>query len=269
MQGAGPQDLSKPPPGEPLEPGLLDRVSIVLVHPRGPLNVGATARAMRNFGLSGLRVVGGPRLDHPQSLEMAVKAGGILRSAHACTDLDEAIADATFVLGTTAKQRYRLPTLRPREAAARILEEASRGRVAILFGREDHGLDAEELRRAHATIAIETAPECRALNISQAVLVIAYELWLATGTRGVVANSDAGRLVTAGMRQKLGEELLAALRAVGIMHDGNAIPCTQTIERVLALGPMQTRDARLLFALARRVRDLEAPGEPGARNPEP
>lgn len=239
----------------------LDNIDIVLVEPRGPRNVGSTARALKNFGLSRLVVVNGPRLDHPEAMAMAVKAGDLLRGAEAHAELPKAIESATFVLATTAKRRYRLPTLRPREAARRIVEQAARGRVAVLFGREDHGLDDAELRLAHETIAIETAPECRALNISQAVLLIAYEVWLAAGTRGVVADSGAGRLITTDMRERLESELLGALKDVGILHEGNDVACEQSVQRIMTLGPMQTRDARVLFALARRVRRLMQGGK--------
>ena len=253
-----PEATAEPPLG-PRQ--LLERIRIVLVEPRGPRNVGSTARAMHNFGLSDLAVVNGARVDDPEASAMAVTAGGILRAATTDKDLSSALADATFVVATTAKRRYRLPTLRPDEAAKRICEEASRGRVAIMFGREDHGLDDAELRHAHATIAIETAPECRALNLSQAVLLIAYELWRAAEARGVVATSSHGRLITTQMRERLQEELLGALRDIGIMHEGTAISCTQSIQRVLALGPMQTRDARVLFAFARRIHRLLGDGQ--------
>lgn len=240
----------------PMDPTVLDNIDIVLVEPRGPRNVGSAARGLKNFGMSGLVVVNGPRLDHPEATAMAVNAGDLLRGARTTKDLPAAIEDATFVVATTAKRRYRLPTLRPREAGERIVEQAARGRVAVLFGREDHGLDDAELRLAHETIAIETAPGCRALNISQAVLLVAYEIWLAAGARGTVADSGAGRLITTDMRDRLEAELLGALTDVGIMHDGNNTACEQSIQRLMTLGPMQTRDARVLFALARRVRRL-------------
>ena len=236
-----------------MESGGLANIDIVLVEPRGPRNVGSVARAMKNFGLSKLVVVNGVSVEDPEAMAMAVKAGDLLRGARTPQDLPSAIADATFVVATTAKRRYRLPTLRPKEAAEAIVQHAHNGRVALLFGREDHGLDDAELRQAHQTVAIETAPGCRALNLSQAVLVLAYEIWLAAGEHGVVADSSAGRLVTVEIRERLERELLTALTELGIMHDGNREACEQSIHRLVTLGPMQTRDARVLFAMARRV----------------
>jgi tRNA (cytidine32/uridine32-2'-O)-methyltransferase len=234
---------------------VLARVELVLVDLQGPRNLGSAARAMRNFGLQHLVLVNGPPIDHREALEMAVNSGDILRSARRCTTLQEALRDATYVVATTAKTRHRLPTLRPREAAQRIVEEATQGRVALVFGREDHGLDGDELREAHATVAIETAPECRALNVSQAVLLLAYELWLASGERGLVSHSDEGFLVTGETRRRLHDAFTDALRTQGLLHPGNEIPVHRSITRLLALGPIQTRDARLLFAMLRRIHD--------------
>ena len=259
--------MRKPPTNgqEDLTPQeLLERIAIVLVEPQGPLNVGSTARAMANFGLRDLRLVGGPPLDHGHARNMAVHAGNILDEARQCTSLGEVLADTTFVVATTAKQRHRVPSITAEEAAERIIEEAAQGSVAILFGRENHGLDAEELALAHITVAVETSPECRALNISQAVLLLAYETYRASQAKGIRATSKMGRMLTFEIRNRLKTELLGALRAVNLLHDGTAIAMEQSIERILALAPMQSRDARVLFSLARRVQELHEDG--GSRN---
>ena len=144
-----------------------------------------------------------------------------------------------------------------------VLDEAVTGQVAIIFGREDHGLTGDELRVAHAVMAIPTAPECRSLNLAQATLLLAWEIFdtaLRTGRTGrmQVSHSETGRCIDHEVRVRLQEELLLMMRTVGITNDGNVLPVTRSIERILALGPMQTRDARLLFALARRI-NPEAP----------
>lgn len=234
----------------------LKNVHVVLVEPQGPRNLGAVARAMLNFGLENLRIFGGVPKDSKDALDNAVNAKPLLLAALQVPTLDEALAGVTFVVATTAKRRHRVPTLRPRSAARRILDEAARGEVAILFGREDHGLNAEELRRAHAVIAVETAPECRALNLSHAVLLIAYELFLESGRDGIVADSEPGKLLPDELRQRLRAELLESLSVLQIRNDGNAIQLEQSIDRLLTLGPMQTRDARVLFTLARKIREL-------------
>lgn len=234
----------------------LDRVHVVLVQPKGPRNVGAVARAMANFGLGKLRLFGGVPKLHPEALDYAVTAKGLLEEASQVPTLDEALHGLTFILASTAKRRERTPTLRPREAAARILEEAARGQVGIVFGREDHGLTSEEIGHAHAVLAIETAPECRALNLSHAFTILAYELYLASGERGLVAHSDSGRLIPHEVRQRLASDLGTALAALQVLKPGNEHQIRQSLDRILALGPMQTRDARILFTLARKVKEL-------------
>ena len=213
---------------------------------------------MANFGLHNLVVVNGVSAQHPQAKEMASCAQAVLAATRQVQSLPDALEQCTFVLATTGKARARQPTLRPEEAAVRVLEEAARGPVAILFGREDHGLTADELRHAHAVMAIPTAPDYRALNLAQAVLLFAWEVFsLARDTNRTqlhqVSHSETGRCIGFDMRQRLGAELLAALRVLDIMNDGNTIPVTRSVERILALGPLQTRDARMLFTLARRI----------------
>ena len=248
---------------------LLPKIRVVLVEPQGPLNVGSVARAMANFGLSDLVLVKGVSPAHPQAKEMASGAQELLASARQMPDLASALAGCEFILGTTGKPRERQPTLRPPEAAQRLLEAAASGPVAILFWREDHGLTSDELRTAHAVMAIPTAPECRSLNLSQAALLLFWEIFdtaLRSGQteRMQVSHSPTGRCIDHELRLRLQEEWLQMLRAIGIMNDGNVIPVTRTVERILSLGPMQTRDARLLFSLARRIN----PPTPGT-TPQP
>jgi TrmH family RNA methyltransferase len=238
----------------------MDRISVVLVEPQGPRNVGSTARALANFGLRDLRLVGGPPLDHEEALWMAVHGEAVLKGAQQHTSLSAAITDATYVVATTAKRRHRLPALGLKEGAERIVEEAARGHVAILFGRENHGLNAEELALAHATIAVETAPECRALNLAQAVLLIAHEVFRTAETQSTRATSTGGSLLRMEMRDQLYIELRRALEHVGILHAGTEVACLQSLSRLLSLGPMQSRDARLLFTLARRVQNMARAG---------
>lgn len=249
---------------------LLSRIRIVLVEPQGPLNVGSVARAMANFGLRELVLVKGVSTAHPQAKDMASGAQELLASARQVPDLATALAGCTFVLGTTGKPRQRLPTLRPPEAAERVLDEAVAGQVAIIFGREDHGLTGDELRVAHAVMAIPTAPECRSLNLAQATLLLAWEIFdtaLRTGRTGrmQVSHSATGRCIDHEVRARLQGELLQMMRTVGILNEGNSLPVERSIERILALGPMQTRDARLLFALARRINPAQPGVEPGPR----
>jgi len=159
----------------------LSRVRVVLVEPQEPMNVGAVARAMRNFGLARLYLVNpAPRVGPPWAREaywLAVHAEEILDRAVAVDSLMEALADVGLVVATTGRPRelYPAPVVPAWEVPARVL--SVEGEVALVFGRETFGLTNEELALAHVIGTIPTAPEQPSLNLAQAVVVFAYELF--------------------------------------------------------------------------------------------
>ncbi len=161
-------------------------VRIVLVEPQEPMNLGAVARAMRNFGLQELYVVNpGPRVGPPWAQEaywLAVHAQEVLEGAEAVGSLEEALEGVHLVVATTGRPRelYPAPVRTPKEVA-QILRR-TRGKAALVFGRETFGLTNEELDLAHLIGSIPTAPEQPSLNLAQAVVVFAYELFVAQGS---------------------------------------------------------------------------------------
>jgi len=150
---------------------------VVLVRPRNPLNIGAAARALANFGLHELMVVA----PHPpvwQETRSAVGAEEIVRAARAVGDLSEAIGDRTWVVGTTSGSRRNLdreliPLNKP---GVWLPRRARQGRVALLFGSEKTGLSNEEMSFCHALVRIPTTDGCPSMNLGQAVAVCCYEL---------------------------------------------------------------------------------------------
>ena len=150
---------------------------VVLVRPRNPLNIGAAARAMANFGLRQMFVVA-PHDPVWREARSAVGAEEILRRARAVPDLLGAIGDATFVVGTTAGSRRNLdraPLPLP-ELAPWLRRRKARGGAALLFGSEKTGLSNENLSYCHAIVRIPTRADCPSMNLGQAVAVCAYEL---------------------------------------------------------------------------------------------
>jgi len=161
----------------------LNQPRIVLVNTSHPGNIGAAARAMKNMGLQGLCLV---QPQHYPSAEATARASGaddLLARARCFQTLDEAIADATLVIGASARCRtLPVPMLDPRACAALAVNQADSSRVAILFGRERTGLTNEELDRCHYLVQIPSNPDYPSLNIAAAVQVIAYELRMAALT---------------------------------------------------------------------------------------
>ena len=158
-----------------------ENVIIVLVEPQDPINVGNTVRAMKNMGLARLRLVRPANADPRGIAISAPKADDIISAIEIFDDLDEALADTLMTLALTARPR-RAKTLvdRPRSAAEHIVQRAEEGPVALMFGREDSGLPNEAIDRAHMALTIPTRPDYSSLNLGQAVLLMAYEVFLAS-----------------------------------------------------------------------------------------
>lgn len=141
-------------------------------------NIGASARAMANFGLDRMRVVG-PRDGWPneRAVAMASGAGRILDDAGLFPDLGAALADCTHVFATTARPRgVTKEVVTPEEAARRAQAiEASGGKAAFVFGPERAGLENDDIVRANAIVSVPVNPDFPSLNLAQCVLLCAYE----------------------------------------------------------------------------------------------
>jgi TrmH family RNA methyltransferase len=160
-------------------------VHVVLLRPRWASNLGSVARAMKNFGLSRLVLADSRIGSWVDAWKMAVHAGDVLEHARKTADLDEAIAGATWVIGTTNQPPAGARVLTPREFAAEATQHTN---VALVFGGEENGLTPTELLRCHAIAVIPTAPEQSSLNLAAAVCVFAAELFAARGEHHELAR---------------------------------------------------------------------------------
>jgi tRNA/rRNA methyltransferase len=164
-----------------LTPEQAARVDILLVSPRNPLNIGAAARAMANFGFRNLTIVA-PFAHNWMEAKSAVGAPDLLRDARVTETLAEAVAHCTLVIGTGSLDRRRpeQTILTLPQAAAQIRQaispEAGADRVALLFGSEKHGLTTSDLSWCHAITVIDTADAQPSMNLGQAVAVCLYEI---------------------------------------------------------------------------------------------
>src|ERR1700732_1399170 len=155
----------------------LDRVRIVLVSVRNPLNIGAAARGMSNFGFRHLRIVN-PYEKACREARSAVGASDVLEEAEQYKSVAEAVADCTLVVGTTAVRHRQLhhPLRRLEDGARLIRSRIGASRVALLFGSEKFGLSNEDLSHCDWLLRIPTREEHRSMNLGQAVAVCLYEL---------------------------------------------------------------------------------------------
>lgn len=159
---------------------MLDRIRVVLINTSHTGNIGSTARAMKTMGLSNLWLV--DPVNEPDSHSSALAAGAtdVLGNAKIVKTLDEAISGCRLVLATSARSRtLSWPELDPRESGLKLIEEAQLGEVAIIFGRENNGLNNEELQKAHYHSIIPANPDYSSLNLAAAVQTLCYETRMA------------------------------------------------------------------------------------------
>ena len=155
-------------------------IRIVLVGTTHPGNIGAVARAMKNMGLTDLRLVRPKYFPHEEATARASGASDILEQARVTDTLAEALADCVYVAATSARSRtINWPSMGPRDCAERMIMERANGPVACVFGPEKTGLHNDDLDLCHTLLTIPTDPGFSSLNLAMAVQVVTYELRVA------------------------------------------------------------------------------------------
>ncbi len=244
----------------------LDRIRIVLVAPLYGGNVGSVCRAMANTGLSDLVLVAPPGLDLEEARKMAVSAGPLFDARREVATLAEAVADCGLVMGATARLGlYRQHAATPRELAPRALDAAEHAPVALVFGREDKGLSNEEIALCTQLIRIPSHPGYVSLNLAQAVMVCAYELFVAAGVFEAPVEKSAES--PADLRERLFDIWRKTLLDIGFMSEEKADHMMLGLRRVWSRGKMTVDDVNILLGIARQMQwrsrhPLSPPPEP-------
>ena len=227
------------------------RVRIVLVEPREAGNVGAAARAMKNFGFTDLWIAGaGAERTDDVSAWWAVGANDVVQSATRVATLDEALADCHLTVATTAvRERHVLEQLTP-SAVAELARETLRDehRLALVFGRERWGLSGSEIALCQRTASIPTWPEFPTMNLAQSVAIFCYEL--GRGLRPKPAEKDPAphQLI-----QHLNRHARALLQEVGYFGDKSPDRLCAELQALTARAKLSTREASLLLSLLRHI----------------
>jgi TrmH family RNA methyltransferase len=155
-------------------------VRVVLIDPSHPGNIGSVARAMKNMALEDLVLVRPRSFPHAESTALAAGADDILARARVVGTVAEAIADSSFIAGTTSRPRtYYWEFATAREVAGRIVALGEETRAALLFGSERYGLGTEDLNFCNVLVRIPANPEYSSLNLAMSVQLLAYELFVA------------------------------------------------------------------------------------------
>lgn len=227
------------------------RVRIVLVEPREAGNVGAAARAMKNFGFTDLWIAGaGEERTDNVSAWWAVGANDVVLSATRVATLEEALVDCHLVVATTAvRGRHVFEQLTPHEVA-RLAEETlgDEHRLALVFGRERWGLTGAEIAMCQRTASIPTWPEFPVMNLAQSVAIFCYEL--GRGLRPAAAEKDPAP-------HQLIQHLTTHTRTLfdEIGYFGNKSPermCAE-LQALVGRAGLTMREASLLLSLLRHI----------------
>lgn len=229
----------------------LENISIVLVEPQIPENIGSAARAMNNMGLSSLILVNPENCDLYRVLKMATgTSSDIVEEMELYHDLEEALAPFGYIAGTTARTGSHRPAMTdPKRLAAELVPFCENNRVAILFGPEDRGLSNEHLRYCHTITTIPTAAFA-SLNLAQAVMIICYEIFLASiGPAQENLPRLADRFELEGMYKHLGEVLLK----IGFINPENPEHWMLNVRRFLSRLPLRAREVRIIRGICRQI----------------
>ena len=236
-------------------PPNLANVVVILVEPAVPGNIGSAARAMKTMGLSDLVVLNGPKdfADHQQTIMLGHGAGDLLKKSRPVTTWEEATKGLHWLVGTThRKRRSQFPQIvEARQAAVKIAELSQSHRVGIVFGREEAGLTDAELRKCHDIASVPQAAEHPSLNLAQAVMLFAYEVYLAS--LGEVPKPRYN-LATVHEVESVLKHLAESLAKVGFRpHQGDPESFLRSLRRVLSRAPLEKRDANVLHRICQQI----------------
>lgn len=233
----------------------LDNVIVVLDHPQDPVNIAATIRVMKNMGVRSLRLVCPSPYDPWRIEGVAHGTRDLVEQIRHYDSLEEAVGDCILVAAFAGKRRaVKWPLAAPREAAARLIAATSDGRVALLFGKEDHGLPNEALDLANLLVMVPTT-EHSSLNLAQAVMVALYELHLAAGdaTREIAPPKKEAPPAEHGDWEKAYADIARALTEIRFFRTRNEAHVMRSVRSLLARAAPDSRELMLVRAMAIEV----------------
>jgi TrmH family RNA methyltransferase len=233
----------------------LENLRVVLVATRNPLNIGAAARAMSNFGVKRLRVVN-PYEPAFREARSAVGAAELLAKAEQYERVAEAVADCQLVVGTTVANRRDLQhrVQRLDVAGRAIKKQLKTGPVALLFGSERFGLSNEEMSHCHWMMRIPTREEHGSMNLGQAVAVCLYEL--VRGPKASTAKTTIGKAgnsaASSGDVERLTQTLLQVLHDSGYIKP-RSVAAEEKLRRLVRRLELNGNDAEVLVGMVRQI----------------
>ncbi len=231
---------------------LLDHLVVILVATRNPLNIGAAARAMSNFGVLHLRVVNPYEVAFREA-RSAVGAAELLADAEEYQSVAEAVADCSLVVGTSGIGHRELqhPLQVLAEGASLIRKQMRSGRVALIFGSEKRGLSNEDLAHCNWLMHIPTRPQHYSMNLGQSVAICLYELVRDETDMGSSVRNEAP--ADAGAYERITQRLLEALDASGYIRLQEEAVAEENIRRLVRHLELSDEDAKTWLGIFRQI----------------
>ncbi len=231
---------------------MLNNIAIVLMGPKYPENIGAAARSLMNMGISRLIVVRNEAPDQEKMLKMAThKAAHLIEDLKCFTNLEEALAPFSHVVGTTARQgRKRRIENSPRYLLESILPLLENNPVALLFGPEDRGLTNEDLKYCQTKVTIPTA-DFSSLNLAQAVAILCYELYWGVMYSDKVMQPSP-KLASSHELEGMYEHVEKLLNQIGFLRTNDSSYWIRNIRNFLGRVGLHAKEARIIRGFCRQ-----------------
>ncbi len=228
-----------------------DNLSFILVEPREPGNIGASARAMKNMGFRNLELIKPREFLTEEARQMACNAVDLLEQAGSFSSFEHAVEGKSMIIGTTRRLGKRRGVILPlKEGVEKIITAAKKNRIAILFGREDKGLNNREVEECGFLMTIPSDPSSPSLNLAQSVLLTAYEL-----SRGTY-RAEAPKLVERRELEMLYRHIRSTLKLLEYIPRGNRdieMRIMRNLKQLIGRAGLTEWEVRMLRGLCTRI----------------
>ena len=229
-------------------------ISIVLYKPKYAGNIGSVARAAKNMGITGIVVVGSKEFDREEMEQRSTHlAVGVVARIVYEASIEEALGGFNYIVGTTARLgRARGPFVTPRAAAQNVASLSQNNKIALLFGPEDTGLANEQLRLCHSVVTIPTSREFTSLNLSQAAMILCYEIFVASPSAAGAAEV-APKLALSSETEGMYRQIKDLLSEIGFLNPENPEYWMLDLRRFFARSGLLSREVKIIRGICRQI----------------
>ena len=229
-------------------------ISIVLYKPKYAGNIGSVARAAKNMGITGIVVVGSKEFDREEMEQRSTHlAADVLDRIVYESSIEKALGGFNYIVGTTARLgRARGPFVTPRAAAQNIASLSQNNKIALFFGPEDTGLAHEQLRLCHSVVTIPTSREFTSLNLSQAAMILCYEIFVASPSAAGAAEVSP-KLALSSETEGMYRQIKDLLSEIGFLNPENPEYWMLDLRRFFARSGLLSREVKIIRGICRQI----------------